>query len=116
MIKCLNCGDVFSYGRKINCCSSTYFGEIFNNIKKNYQWNCYSSISIKASDKSLIKEIPEIKKYFMRIYTILSKDIREKLRLLNVSKEQKKKIKKELAFLSKDKQIEYLDELLQLNN
>ena len=52
----------------------------------------------------------------MRIYTILSKDIREKLRLLNVSKEQKKKIKKELAFLSKDKQIEYLDELLQLNN
>ena len=63
-----------------------------------------------------LEDIPEIKKYFMRIYTVLSKDIREKLKLLNVSKEQKKKIKKELAFLSKDKQIEYLDELLQLNN
>jgi len=63
-----------------------------------------------------LEDIPEIKKYFMRIYTVLSKDIREKLKLLNVSKEQKKKIKKELAFLSKEKQIEYLDELIELNN
>ena len=31
-----------------------------------------------------------------------------------LSKEKKKKIKKELAFLSKDKQIEYLDEFKQL--
>ena len=63
-----------------------------------------------------LEDIPEIKKYFMRIYTVLSKDIREKLKLLNVSKEQKKKIKRELVFLSKDKQIEYLDELIELNN
>ncbi|MFX1592476.1 MAG: hypothetical protein ACFFCL_07280, partial [Promethearchaeota archaeon] len=63
-----------------------------------------------------IEDIPEIKRYFMRIYTVLSKDIREKLKLLNVPKEQKKKIKKELAFLTKDKQIEYLDELIELNN
>ena len=58
-----------------------------------------------------IEEIPEIKKYFMRIYTVLSKDIRERLKNLNLPKEKKKKIKKELAFLSKEKQIEYLDEL-----
>ena len=63
-----------------------------------------------------IEDIPEIKKYFSRIYTILSKEIRDKLRDLDVSKEKKKKIKKELAFLSKDKQIEYLDELIHLNN
>ncbi len=63
-----------------------------------------------------LEEIPEIKKYFSRIYTTLSKDIREKLRDLDLSKEKKKKIKKELAFLTKDKQIEYLDELIQLNN
>ncbi|MHA2180796.1 MAG: hypothetical protein ACXAAH_05170 [Promethearchaeota archaeon] len=55
-------------------------------------------------------EIPEIKKYFSRIYTVLSKDIREKLKQLDVSKEKKKKIKKRLAFLPKKKQIEYLDE------
>jgi len=58
-----------------------------------------------------IEEIPEIKKYFMRIYTVLSKDIRERLKNLDLPKEKKKKIKKELAFLSKEKQIEYLDEL-----
>ncbi|MFW9819778.1 MAG: hypothetical protein ACFFE5_09230 [Candidatus Thorarchaeota archaeon] len=63
-----------------------------------------------------IEDIPEIKKYFSRIYTILSKEIRDKLRELNVSKIKKKKIKKELAFLSKDKQVEYLDELIRLNN
>ena len=62
-------------------------------------------------EKGELKEIPEIKKYFSRIYTTLSKEIREKLRDLDLPKNKKKKIKKELAFLSKDKQIEYLDEL-----
>ena len=63
-----------------------------------------------------LEDIPEIKKYFMRIYAVLSKDIREKLKLLDITKEQKKKIKKELAFLPKEKQTEYLDELIQLHN
>ncbi len=58
-----------------------------------------------------LEDIPEIKKYFMRIYTVLSKEIREKLKQLDLDKEKKKKIKKELAFLSREKQIEYLDEL-----
>ena len=58
-----------------------------------------------------IEDIPEIRKYFMRIYTVLSKEISEKLKNLDLDKEKKKKIKKELAFLSKDKQIEYLEEL-----
>ena len=70
----------------------------------------------KIGNNGDLEDIPEIKKYLMRIYTVLSKDIREKLKLLDVSKEQKKKIKKELAFLSKEKQIEYLDELIELNN
>ena len=58
-----------------------------------------------------LEDISEIKKYFMRIYTVLSKDIRDKLKKLDLDKEKKKRIKKELAFLSKEKQIEYLDEL-----
>ncbi|MCK4778713.1 MAG: hypothetical protein KAT57_00935 [Candidatus Lokiarchaeota archaeon] len=57
-----------------------------------------------------LEDISEIKKYFMRIYTVLSKDIREKLKKLDLDKEKKKKLKKELAFLSKEKQIEYLEE------
>ena len=57
-----------------------------------------------------IEEIPEIKKYFSKIYTVLSKDIRDKLKQLKVSKEKKKKIRRELAFLPIEKQTEYLDE------
>ncbi len=57
-----------------------------------------------------LEDISEIKKYFMRIYTVLSKDIRDKLKKLDLDKEKKKKLKKELAFLSKEKQIEYLEE------
>ena len=63
-----------------------------------------------------LENIPEVKKYFKRIYTVLSKDIRDKLKDLDLSKDKKKKIKKELAFLSKEKQLEYLDELNRLPN
>jgi len=68
------------------------------------------SISGDLEEKDL-EDIPEIKKYFMRIYTVLSKETRDKLKQLDLDKEKKKKIKRELAFLSKDKQIEYLEEL-----
>ena len=68
------------------------------------------SINGDLEEKDL-EDLPEIKKYFMRIYTVLSKEIREKLKQLDLDKEKKKKIKRELAFLSKDKQIEYLEEL-----
>jgi len=62
-----------------------------------------------------LEDIPEIKKYFLRIYTILPKEIRERLKDVKISKKRKKEIKKELAFLSKEKQIEYLDELIDLD-
>ena len=58
-----------------------------------------------------LEDIPEVKKYFSRIYNVLSKDVREKLKKLNVPKEKKKKLKKEFAFLSKENQIKYLEEL-----
>jgi uncharacterized protein YdeI (YjbR/CyaY-like superfamily) len=63
------------------------------------------------SNKKDLEEIPEIKKYFSKIYTVLSREIRDKLKQLKVSKGRKKKIRKELAFLPKKKQIEYLEEL-----
>ncbi|MFW9987271.1 MAG: hypothetical protein ACFFC3_01290 [Candidatus Odinarchaeota archaeon] len=58
-----------------------------------------------------LEDIPEIKKYFMRIFTVLSKEIRDKLNQLELDKEKKKKVKKELVFLPKEKQGEYLEEL-----
>ena len=61
-----------------------------------------------------LEEISEVKKYFSRIFTIFPKEIREKLKHLDISKEKKKILKKELAFLSKENQIKYLDELERL--
>ena len=52
-----------------------------------------------------------VKKYFQRIFNTLSKEVREELINLNLSKEELKEIKKELAFLSEEKQIEFLKEL-----
>ena len=62
------------------------------------------------------EEINAVKKYFARIFTILSKEVRDKLMNLNVSEEKRKTLKKELAFLSKERQKEYLDELYLIYN
>jgi hypothetical protein len=54
-----------------------------------------------------------IKKYFQRVFNIISKEIREELLELEprLSKDEFKEIKKEIAFLPKEKQQEYLQEL-----
>jgi len=43
-------------------------------------------------------------------------DIRDKLMRLDLSKDEKKEIKKELAFLTKDKQNDYMKELYRKKN
>lgn len=43
LIKCPDCGEEYSYGRKIchKCkCNSIHFGRIFENGQKEYKWNC----------------------------------------------------------------------------
>lgn len=67
-------------------------------------------------NKKNLEEISEIKKYFSRIFTVLSKEIRDRLKNLDIPKEKKKFLKKELAFLSKENQIKYLDEIHRLYN
>lgn len=61
-----------------------------------------------------IEEIKEIKKYFKRIYTIVSKDVQEMIENLNLSKKKKKAIMRELAFLPEKEQLKYLDEFKSL--
>ena len=56
-----------------------------------------------------------VKKYFQRIFTILSKEVREELMKLDLSKDELKEIKKELAFLTEKKQLEFLKELIKNN-
>jgi len=61
------------------------------------------------------EKIDAVKRYFHRIFTILSKDVREQLMNLNLSKDELKEVKKELAFLSEEKQKEFLKELAKNN-
>ena len=52
-----------------------------------------------------------VKRYFQKIFTVISKDVREQLMDLNLSKGELKEVKKELVFLPEEKQKEYLNEL-----
>ncbi|MBD3339253.1 MAG: hypothetical protein GF353_09090 [Candidatus Lokiarchaeota archaeon] len=60
------------------------------------------------------EEFKVVKRYFSRIFTVLSDEMRERLIRLNLSDDQKNEIKKELSFLSINKQREYLEELKQI--
>ncbi len=46
------------------------------------------------------EKLDVVKKYFYRIFTVLSKDVREQLMKLNLPKDELKEDKKEIAFLS----------------
>jgi len=62
MIKCEECGDEFSYGRKIKCCKSIDFGVIFLGNRKDHKWNCNPEmLSFRITEKFRHQETPEIK-------------------------------------------------------
>ena len=75
-------------------------------------------VSLISSDENEVgfEKLEVVKKYFHRIFTILSKEIKEELIKLNLSKDELKDIKKELAFLTEEKQIEFLKELVRNND
>ncbi len=52
-----------------------------------------------------------VKKYFSREFSVLSSDIRDRFLKLNLSPEEKKNVLKELAFLPREKQEDFLNEL-----
>ncbi len=74
-------------------------------------------VSLISSDENNggFEKIDVVKKYFYRIFSILSKEVREELIKLNLSKDELKEIKKELAFLPEEKQLEFLKELTRNN-
>ena len=74
-------------------------------------------MSLISSDENNggFEKLEVVKKYFYRIFTILSKEVRGELIKLNLSKDELKEIKKELAFLPEEKQIEFLKELAKKN-
>ena len=74
-------------------------------------------VSLISSDENNggFEKLEVVKKYFYRIFTTLSKEVREELNKLNLSKDELKEIKKELAFLPEEKQIEFLKEFAKDN-
>ena len=60
------------------------------------------------NDKKLVKE------YFSKIFALLSKDLRKQITDLKVSKKEKKDLLEELAFLTKEEQVKYIDALVSL--
>ena len=74
-------------------------------------------MSLISSDENNggFEKLEVVKKYFHRIFTVLSKEVKEELMKLILSKEELKEIKKELAFLPEEKQIEFLKELTRNN-
>jgi len=68
-------------------------------------------MSTNEESEKEFEKLEIIKKYFSQIFTVLSKEVRTQLLELNLSDEELKKVKKELAFLPEKKQVEFLLEL-----
>ncbi|MGV9197229.1 MAG: hypothetical protein ACOC4M_00135 [Promethearchaeia archaeon] len=56
-----------------------------------------------------------VKKYFSKIFTILSKEMREQINDLKISKKERKELLAELAFLSKEEQVKFMEEIVSLH-
>ncbi len=59
-------------------------------------------------DKKLVKE------YFSKIFSVLSKDLRKQILDLKISKKEKKELLEELAFLTKEEQVKYIEAVVNL--
>ena len=61
-----------------------------------------------------VEDNETVKRYFSRNFAVLDDKIREKLINLDIPKRKLRKLKKELAFLPKEQQNEYIDELYRI--
>jgi hypothetical protein len=72
-------------------------------------------LHISNDENGGFEKLDVVKRYFHRVFTVLSKEVREQLMNLNLSKDELKEVKKELAFLSEEQQKEFLKELAEDN-
>ncbi|HEY0087225.1 MAG TPA: hypothetical protein VGB37_00180, partial [Candidatus Lokiarchaeia archaeon] len=59
-------------------------------------------------DKELVKE------YFSKIFSVLSKDLKQKISEINIPNEEKKELLNELAFLSQEEQAKHIEAIISL--
>jgi len=62
------------------------------------------------------EKLDVIQRYFSKIFTVMSKDVRDDLLKLKVSKKEFKEIVKSIAFLPENKQKDFLREILDKND
>ncbi|MBA7634550.1 hypothetical protein ES703_42136 [subsurface metagenome] len=55
-----------------------------------------------------------MKEYFSKIFAVLSKDLRQQISNLKISKKEKRELLEELAFLTKEEQVKYIEALVDL--
>ena len=67
-------------------------------------------------DVDNFEEIDVVKRYFQREFTVLSREIREKVQKLDIPEEEKQEYLKALAFLSREKQLANIKLLESLYN
>ena len=72
-------------------------------------------LHISNNENEGFEKLDVVRRYFHRIFTVLSKDVREQLMDLNLSKDELKEVKRELSFLTEEKQKEFLEELAKDN-
>lgn len=60
------------------------------------------------------EKLDVVKKYFARIFTVLHRDLRKDFLRIDFPKSDQKKLLKELAFLTKEEQLIYLDEMREI--
>lgn len=79
-------------------------------VEKEIELKLHESLLPVKDDKD--KEL--VKHYFTKIFTVLSKELKNQINDLKVSKKEKKELLKELAFLTREEQLKYIDAIVEL--
>jgi hypothetical protein len=64
-------------------------------------------------DENSFEKYEVVKRYFNRIFNVLSREIRQELLELDLTEEELKEIKKELGFLREAQQKQYINEFIE---
>jgi len=64
-------------------------------------------------DESSFEKYEVVKRYFNRIFNVLSREIRQELLELDLTEEELKEINKELGFLREAQQKQYINEFIE---
>ncbi|MBN1802536.1 MAG: hypothetical protein JW891_13575 [Candidatus Lokiarchaeota archaeon] len=75
---------------------------------KKYELKIHESLLPVSDDKD--KEL--VKHYFSKIFAVLSKEAKEQINKLKISKKEKKELLEELAFLTQEEQVKYLETIV----